>query len=220
MSAGAVVHDTVRRKVVWGARARLLAAVTLTLFAASCGKALRQGQSASYLIINSLQGASGADPTKFGGTMFSDVVTLVKGQNDALVPTIFSDLGQVKLALALKDPGTTDNPAKPTTNNFITIDRYRVTYIRADGRNTPGVDVPYPFDGAMTLTVSASEATGSFEIVRHAAKTEAPLLALASNGLIINTLGEVTFYGRDQTGRAVSVSGRILIDFGNFGDPQ
>jgi hypothetical protein len=30
----------------------------------------------------------------------------------------------------------------------------------------------------------------------------------------------VTFYGRDQTGREVSVTANILIDFGNFADPD
>ncbi len=213
------MHDTVRRKAVWGARARLLAAVTLTLLAASCGKAVRQGQASSYLIITSLQGASGAEPSKFGGTMFSDVVTLVK-VNNVPTPTIFSDLGQLKVTLALKDVGTSDNPAKPTANNFITIERYHVAYIRSDGRNTPGVDVPYPFDGAMTLTVGLSEATGGFEIVRHVAKMEPPLAALVTSPVIISTIGEVTFYGHDQAGRSVSVTGRLLIDFGNFGDPS
>lgn len=220
MSAGSVVHGTVRRKAVWGARARLLAALGLILLSASCGKALRQGQSASYLIINSLEGASGAEPDKFGGTMFSDVMTLVKGDGDVLIPTIFGDLGRVRLSLALKDVGPAGSPTTPTTNNYITISRYRVTYIRADGRNNPGVDVPYPFDGAMTMTVGTGEASGAFEIVRHTAKVEAPLAALMNSGVIISTIGEVTFYGQDQTGRAVSVTGRMLIDFGNFGDPQ
>jgi hypothetical protein len=61
---------------------------------------------------------------------------------------------------------------------------------------------------------------GVFEIVRHIAKDEAPLKALAFNGVIISTIGEVTFYGRDQAGREVSVVGRIGVNFGNFGDPE
>ena len=90
--------------------------------------------------------------------------------------TIFNDLGQVTLTLAMKD----DADRSPTTNNFITITRYRVRYIRADGRNTPGVDVPYGFDGAFTATVSGPTTVG-FELVRHIAKQEAPLEALARN---------------------------------------
>ena len=84
--------------------------------------------------------------------------------------------------LGLKDPGSSDSPTSPTTANFITVTRYHVDYVRADGRNTPGVDVPFPFDGAMTLTVGAGNATGSFELVRVQAKHEAPLMALRGGG--------------------------------------
>ena len=93
-------------------------------------------------------------------------------------------------------------------------------FTRADGRNVPGVDVPYGFDGAATVTVSDGESSVAFEIVRHIMKQEAPLGALASNAATIATIAEVTFYGRDLAGREVSVSGRMLINFGNFADPQ
>jgi hypothetical protein len=119
------------------------------------------------------------------------------------------------LRLMMKDP-----LLAPTSANAITISSYRVVYRRTDGRNTPGVDVPYGFDGAVTLTVGTGEAVGSFELVRHIAKEEAPLLALARNGVIISTIAEITFYGHDQTGREVSVTGQMSVDFGNFGDPE
>ena len=56
--------------------------------------------------------------------------------------TIFNDLGEVSLRLAMKDAGAT-SPSAPTANNVITINRYHVRFIRADGRNVEGVDVPY-----------------------------------------------------------------------------
>ena len=59
-----------------------------------------------------------------------------------------------------------------------------------------------------------------FELVRHLAKEEAPLKALTVNNVIISTIAEITFYGHDQTGREVSVTGRMSVDFGNFGDPS
>jgi len=102
--------------------------------------------------------------------------------------------------------------------NSITLDRYHVRYIRADGRNVQGVDVPYAFDGGMTLTVGTSEVSGVFTIVRNIAKDEAPLKALTVNGVIISTIAEVTFYGHDQTGRELSAVATISVDFGNFGD--
>jgi hypothetical protein len=214
MTRGAMVAVQLRRKAVWGGElgrlAQGVAVAALALASASCGDLTRQGTASSYLIVSGLEAASGADPSTFGGTLNSDVVTVVDD-----VPTVFNDIGRVRLRLAMKDVLT-----QPSTNNFITVNRYRVTYVRADGRNTPGVDVPYPFDGAFTGTVSTGELTVGFELVRHIAKAEAPLAALARNFVIISTIAQVTFYGHDQTGREVSVDGQILVSFGNFGDPD
>jgi hypothetical protein len=96
-----------------------------------------------------------------------------------------------------------------------------VSYRRSDGKNTPGVDVPYGFDSAVTFTIpNDGVITHSFELVRHVAKEEAPLKALITNGNIISAIGEITFYGRDQAGNEVAVNASIGINFGNFGDPQ
>ena len=93
--------------------------------------------------------------------------------------------------------------------------------MRADGRNTPGVDVPYPFDSSATFTAAAgTPGTVGFEIVRLTAKQEAPLRALITNTTFIGTVAEVTFYGQDAVGNDVSASGSIGITFGNFGDPD
>ena len=51
-------------------------------------------------------------------------------------------------------------------------------------------------------------------------KPAAKVDALASNGMIISTVADITFYGRDQAGNDVSVAGSISVDFGNFGDPS
>ena len=117
------------------------------------------------------------------------------------------------------EPKNTVGLATPTTNNEVTVTRYHVTYRRADGRNTPGVDVPYGFDGAVTVTVPiGAGATVGFELVRHTAKEESPLVQLIGSRTIITTLAEVTFYGKDRVGNDITVSGTIQIDFGNFGD--
>jgi hypothetical protein len=197
---------------------RARTAATLLLLAAgaaSCGQLQRQGQASSYLIVNAIEAAKGDDPTTFGSFLNSDVQTVVDD-----VPTIFNDVGRVKLVLAMKDPGSSTSPTEPSSANLITIDRYHVRFRRADGRNTEGVDVPYSFDGAMTMTVGPSEAAGGFELVRHTAKKEAPLRALVANGLIISTIAEITFYGHDQTGREVSATASMTVDFGNFADPK
>ena len=36
---------------------------------------------------------------------------------------------------------------------------------------------------------------------------------------VISTIAEVTFYGRDQAGNEVSVTGSISVNFSDFGDP-
>ena len=54
--------------------------------------------------------------------------------------------------------------------------------------------------------------------MRHDAKSEPPLAQLAVSGGILNTIANVTFYGADRTGNAISTSGSIGVNFGNFGD--
>jgi hypothetical protein len=129
-------------------------------------------------------------------------------------PTSYGDAGQITFHLVPKDISIA-----PTSNNQVTITRYHVDYIRADGRNVPGVDVPYGFDGAVTGTVPPSgTSTMGFVLVRVTAKSEAPLVQLVSNPQIIDTLARVAFYGTDQVGNAVSASGSMTVQFGNFGD--
>ena len=124
--------------------------------AVGCGQQNTDGRSPSYLVIETLQAASGAKPATFGGTLESDVVTNVKTRSAArtvIAPTVYEDLGQVKLRMALKDGGNGIAVTAPTPVNAVTVTRYHVDFKRSDGRNTPGVDVPYGFDGAATGTI-------------------------------------------------------------------
>ena len=199
-------------------------AIALTLVSAGCGEMAQQGRSPSQLVILSLEGASGADPDELGTFVLSDVLTMVTrdvGGEDVDVPTVFNDVGQVSMSLVLKDPGVPGIGAEPSALNAVTITRYRVAYRRADGRNTPGVDVPFGFDGAITFTVpSGGDASAGFELVRVIAKQERPLSALATNGNFITTIADITFFGRDLAGNDVQVTGSIQVDFGNFADPD
>lgn len=202
---------------------RIVGLAALAATFASCGKVVRESRAPVILVINQLQAAQGNRPTTFGGTLFSDVITNVTSpapcSANSPCRTVFNDVGSVTLSFVLKDIGSVANPISPTTNNQVTITRYRVVYVRADGRNTPGVDVPYGFDGGVTGTIPVGGTlTLGFELVRHAAKEEPPLVQLITNPGIITTIAQITFYGRDQVGNEVSVTGSILIDFGNFGD--
>jgi len=105
----------------------------------------------------------------------------------------------------------------PSELNSVTITHYRVVYHRTDGRNVEGVDVPFAFDSGMTITVSATgQGQQTFDLVRISAKFEAPLRALASNNQGIDTIADVTFYGKDMHNNDVAVTGSIGIAFANF----
>jgi hypothetical protein len=204
----------------WVGRLTGLALVAALLVpSTSCTSQQNTGTSPAYLIINQLLAARGDEPDEMSGDLASDVLT-----NNS----IFADPGQVTMELALKDPGSSTTPAKPTSMNFITVTRYRVEYIRADGRNTPGVDVPFPFEGAVTFNVNEEDGgTANFTLVRIQAKMEAPLMALRrptnqppGGAIAISTIARITFYGTDQAGRAVSVTGQIGVSFADWADPS
>jgi hypothetical protein len=202
---------------------RLFVLIALAL-CGSCGDVARQGRSPMFLVIDSLTAVrGGGKDTTASNVLLSDVITNVTTPAPctatAPCPTIFDDMGSVTLRLSPKDVGTTGIGNTPSTNNQVTINRYHVTYRRTDGRNTPGADVPYAWEGAATGTIPATgTATLGFEVVRHVAKEEAPLVQLKSSSTVITTIADVTFYGRDQVGNDISVTGSIQIDFANFGD--
>jgi len=201
---------------------RIFAATGLVAASVSCGSVAREGRGGSFIVLDSLQGIRGAvTPAPAAAVLISDVITNVTSPApcapDAPCPTVFNDLGSAVMHIVMKDAGSA-TPTTPTAINDITLSRYRVEYTRSDGRNTPGVDVPYPFDGIITATVTTQQTTVGFDLVRHQAKEESPLVQLVGNPAIVTQLAKVTFYGRDQAGNEVTVVGNIQINFGNFGD--
>src|SRR3982750_1384691 len=90
----------------------------LVMASASCGDMTRQGTASSFLAVETLEAASGAEPGEFSGDLASDVITVVNG-----TPTAFADLARVNFVLMLKDPGTVNIPNSPGPNNAITVDR-------------------------------------------------------------------------------------------------
>ena len=182
------------------------------LVSACINDQLTASRSSSLLVIERIGAAR-------GGTSDDPIPTLL--QSDVSTSgAVFDDVARVTTRLALKDPGTAENPVSPTTSNYVTVTGYRVEYRRTDGRNTPGVDVPFPFDGGVTFTTVTGIQTGEFVLVRASAKLEAPLRALRDGGgaIVINTIAEVTLYGRDQTGAEVTASGTIKINFADWTD--
>jgi hypothetical protein len=189
------------------------AAGVLALASASCGEVARTGRAPVFLIIDSMSAAAG-EGTDFSGFLLSEVQT---GGG------VFNYNGRAQFRIALKNPGTATGPLGPTTLNEVTLTRYRVKYIRSDGRNQQGVDIPYEFDGGLTVTVGAQQsATATFILVRHTAKREAPLRNMWDGGgmRLLNVIAEVTFFGRDQAGNEITAVGNISITFGDFADPS
>jgi len=188
------------------------------LLCGSCGTVVREGRAASYLVIDSLTASSGAQSST-SNVLQSDVITNVKVPGGGTAPTVLEDGGQVTLRFSMKN---VTSPTGPTTNNEITLTGYHVKFTRADGRSTPGVDVPYAFDGGLTGTVKMGLTLNvNFVLVRAQAKLEPPLAALRGMGgaVIISAIAEVTFYGRDQAGNQVSVNGTISVNFADWADP-
>lgn len=195
-----------------------IVALAAMVAAAGCGDVIRQGQSPAMLIVSSLQGIAGGPVGTASGVLLSDVLRLRRSPAPCTpaspCPTIEDDFGQATLSLSMKNVAVA-----PTANNQVTISRYTVTYRRNDGRNTPGVDVPYGFDGAVTATVVVGSQTNVFfEIVRHVAKEESPLVQLVTNQDVISAVADVTLYGQDLVGNAVSAKASMSVNFGNFAD--
>jgi len=187
-----------RGKAVWGGRIALaLLSLLVLLAAASCSDAVRTGQGSSYLVINSIAGPEGTPVS-------SDVVTDTG--------SVFADTGTASLQLQMKDVLNTPSP-----NNAITVTQYHVEYVRSDGHNVAGVDVPFGFDSGVNVTIQGS-GTVSFTLVRIQAKEESPLRALRLQGgaKAISTIARITFYGHDQTGREVSVTGNVEVNFADW----
>jgi hypothetical protein len=201
--------------------ARFVGIAAVAAAATSCGSVVRDSSSPVFLVIDLLTASRGAStPGPQTTNLLSDVITIVTSPAPCSVsapcPTVFDDIAQVTLRAPLKDIGSN---LAPTTNNEVTITRYHIDYIRADGRNVQGVDVPYSVDGGVTGTVPANgTVTLAFEIVRHSAKQESPLVELGTSPNVISTIARVTLYGQDRTGNAVSVTGQIQVNFANFGD--
>lgn len=132
--------------------------------------------------------------------------------NDNAEPTFNNNFLQI-------GPGAV--PQQPSFLNDIVVTRYRVDYFRPNGRNTPGVDVPFGIDGSMNVTVRVnSSATGSIVVVRHEAKREPPLaeLDIGTSEDVITANAELRFFGQDLSGHTVSATGYLEIHWANFGE--
>ena len=197
------------------ANALVVVSAVLALNLVSCTPdVLENDASNTVIVINSMQGAQEAPDGTPSDDLSSDVCV-----NDSFLEgtcTVLADFGLVEMSAVLKN----QDQLAPTFLNDVTFTSYRVNYIRTDGRNTPGVDVPFPFDGATNFTVVANggSVARAFVIVRTQAKLERPLVNLAFGGgaLVLSVIAEVEFFGTDGGGRAISAKGFLNIQFADF----
>lgn len=173
----------------------------------SCNPIEDDSKSASMLIVENILGSD--TEGKAVNYLQSDVVTN---------STVTADIASATLRAETLNP----KPILGTSSfNDVLVTRYTVSYSRTDGKNVPGVDVPYSFEGSLSALVNVgSTTTFSFVVVREVAKLESPLIKLADGRAegVLQVTAKVDFYGQDMTNNKVKATGYLTIYFANYVD--
>ena len=143
---------------------------------------------------------------------------VIKVNEDTGETYVTADAAKATLRATLLDPAPL---LGASIYNDILVTRYVVTYTRSDGKNTPGVDVPYPIDGSLSALVRIGQTTDvSIIVVRETAKLEPPLrnLAIGRADGVITATAKIDFYGEDMTKHKVKATGYLTIEFANYID--
>lgn len=108
--------------------------------------------------------------------------------------------------------------------NDILLTRYTVSFSRTDKPGAvPGVDVPYPFEGSLSVLIRVGASTNfNFVVVREVAKLEPPLDRLADGRAegVLQCTAKVDFYGHDMANNNVKATGYLTVYFANYIDPE
>jgi hypothetical protein len=189
---------------------RLTLFVLPALFVSACtADYATKDQSQVLLRITKITGESGGGDGQSGDVLISDV-TPVFNDNATLT---------VEALRKNQNPSIVVSPV-----NDVILERYEVHWIRSDGRNVEGVDVPYTFSGAMATAVAVGGDTDvSIILVRHQAKLEPPLLNLVASpssgragAIVLTCIARITVYGHTTNGNAVTASGDLTVSFADF----
>jgi hypothetical protein len=181
----------------------------------------RENDSNLLMRITEIQGNPGGDQDS-GPILHSDVCC-----------SIFNDAATLGVEVYRKNPLAASTPVED-----VVLTRYEVRYMRTDGRNREGVDVPYRITGPLNVRIHApggsSESIGEVivDVVRHQAKLEPPLSRLrqldedagtlelgnlAAGEMLITTIAEITIYGETGNDRSLSATGQLQVTFADFG---
>jgi hypothetical protein len=194
-----------------------LAIAAAALAPMGCTPAFVETSEADVILrITRLIGQPGSEDQDDGDVLFSDTCCAIINDNIGINVEVITKSGL------------------PTTVigqfNDVTLERYEVRYVRTDGRNVEGLDVPFAISGPLASVRVAADGQAAVSVVgvRHQAKLEPPLknlegkfggdsgALLVSGAGIVTTLGEVTIHGRTTSGKAVTAFGRIEIVFADF----
>ena len=179
------------------------------LILSACNPIEDDSTSSSMLIVESIRGTD--NDGKAADFLQSDV--LRKG-------AVYADIATATLRAETLDP----DPLLGTSQyNDIILNRYTVSYSRVDGKSTPGVDVPLPFEGSLSAQIKAGNTTSfSFVVVREVAKMEPPLVGLVEGRAegVLQAIARIDFYGQDLASRKVKATGYLTIYFANYVDPE
>lgn len=180
----------------------------IVLFLFGCNPVEDDSDSSSFLILLSL---TGTDIEGQEANYLQSDVILSDG-------TVTADAAKAVFKVELLEPTSIMGPSH---FNSVVLTKYTVTYLRSDGNNRQGVDVPYAFDGALSTTIEVNATVNvSFIIIREVAKLEPPLVNLLEGRGegVLQVTASVEFYGHDMTNRKVKAVGYLTIFFANYTD--
>lgn len=183
----------------WLAAFGILTAVGAALAVSGCGAAYVEENTASVLLL--------IDSIAEGTPQLSDV----RGENGLIVNC------QIELTVSARPK----NPNGPVgLSEDVQLNRYTVTYRRADGRSVEGIDVPFAISGNTSALVSASGTSQTqlfVDLVRHQAKLEPPLMNIT--GLqVVTMFADISVFGASISGKSVSARGSAQVTFADFAD--
>lgn len=191
---------------------KIMAILSAVLLLFSCNPLENETESASLLVVQNVTG------TDIDGTTVNYLHSDVQNIDSQGQPYITANSAKATLKVSLLDPTPT---AESSQYNSVTINRYVVSYSRSDGHNTPGVDLPYSFEGSLSVQIDVgSTAIIVFIVVREVAKLEPPLINLVEGTEegVLQVTAKVDFYGQDMVNNKVKATGYLNIFFANYID--
>jgi hypothetical protein len=169
----------------------------------------RENEANVVLVVTSVEATAGGEG-EGGAFLLSDVID-TKGGN-------FND----NVVISLRSVPKNQSPAgglAPSEFESVNIERYEISYRRSDGRNEPGLDVPYRITGNITQFIPAGgEGEVAIIVVRHSQTDEPPLLNIANGGgaEILTAFADIVLHGHTISGKGVTARATLQITFGNF----